>query len=162
MTPFDLRIGHGFDVHRLEPGDGVTLGGVFIACPYRLVAHSDGDLVIHALCDAILGACALGDIGKLFPDTDPAYAGADSRRLLRQVTTAARDAGWQVVNVDCTLIAEVPRIRPHVDAMREHMASDLGVTPDRVGMKATTNEQMGSLGRREGLSAHAVALMARV
>lgn len=157
---FDARIGHGFDIHRLEAGSGVTLGGVFIACPYRVIAHSDGDVLIHALCDALLGAIAAGDIGKLFPDTDPQFQGIDSRRLLRIVIERVRAAGYTPVNVDCTLIAEAPRVLNHVPAMCAVLAADLGIDVGRVNVKATTNEGMGHLGRREGIAAHAVVLLA--
>lgn len=156
----DLRIGHGFDSHRMEPGSGVTLGGVFIACEYRLIAHSDGDVLIHALCDALLGAIAAGDIGKLFPDSDPAFKGIDSRKLLRIVSQRVRDAGFAPVNVDCTLVAEAPRVGKYVAAMCAVLADDLAITVDRVNVKATTNEGMGHLGRREGIAAHAVVLLA--
>jgi len=156
-----MRIGHGFDVHRLEPGDGVVLGGVRIACAYRVVAHSDGDVLIHALCDALLGAAGLGDIGRLFPDTDPAYKGADSRQLLREVVSRLAGAGWTPVNADLTLIAEVPKVAPHATTMRAHLAQDLGIGPDAVNMKATTSEGLGFTGRKEGIAAHAVALIGR-
>ncbi len=160
MSLFDLRIGHGFDAHRLTEGDGVTLGGVWIPCAYALVAHSDGDALIHALCDALLGAMGGGDIGQWFPDTDAQYKGADSRVLLRAVVAALHRSGRRVVNVDLTLVAQVPKVAPHTATMRSRLAEDLQVTPDRVGIKATTNEGMGHLGRREGLAAHAVALIA--
>ncbi|MCC2657003.1 MAG: 2-C-methyl-D-erythritol 2,4-cyclodiphosphate synthase [Panacagrimonas sp.] len=157
-----FRIGHGFDAHRLEAGDGVTLGGVHIPCAYRLIAHSDGDVLIHALCDALLGACALGDIGKFFPDTDANYRGIDSRELLREVVRRVRDpAGYAVVNVDLTLIAQVPRVAPHVVTMRERLAQDLGVDIGAVNVKATTNEGMGHIGRKEGIAGHAVVLLQR-
>ncbi|MEQ1440224.1 2-C-methyl-D-erythritol 2,4-cyclodiphosphate synthase [Fontimonas sp. SYSU GA230001] len=154
-----LRIGHGFDTHRLEAGDGVTLGGVRIACPYRIVAHSDGDVLIHALCDALLGAIGGGDIGRLFPDTDPQYRGIDSRRLLAEVMGRVDAAGYAVVNADLSLIAQVPRVASHVAAMREALAADLRVEPCCVNIKATTNEGMDAVGRKEGLSAHAVVLL---
>lgn len=156
-----FRIGHGFDVHRLEPGDGVVLGGVRIPCGYRLVAHSDGDVLIHALCDALLGAAALPDIGHLFPDTDGQYRGADSRGLLREVVRRVAAAGFRVGNVDLTLVAQVPRVAPHVAAMRGSLAADLGVGEDAVGIKATTSEGLGFTGRREGIAAQAVALLRR-
>lgn len=156
-----FRVGTGFDVHRLAPGDGVTLGGVRIACPYRVVAHSDGDVLIHALCDALLGAAGLGDIGHWFPDTDARFAGADSRALLREVVGQLARRGWQVGNADTTLIAEVPRVAPHVAAMRAHLARDLGVAAEAVNVKATTTEGLGFAGRREGLAAQAVALIVR-
>jgi 2-C-methyl-D-erythritol 2,4-cyclodiphosphate synthase len=163
MTGGGLRIGHGYDAHRLEPGDGVTLGGVHIACGYRLIAHSDGDVLIHALCDALLGACALGDIGKFFPDTDAKYRGIDSRELLREVVRRVRDeAGYAVVNADLTLIAQVPKVAPHVVTMRERLAADMGVSPADVNVKATTNEGMGHLGRKEGIAGHAVCLLVAI
>jgi 2-C-methyl-D-erythritol 2,4-cyclodiphosphate synthase len=154
-----LRIGHGYDAHRLEAGQGVTLGGVHIPCAYRLIAHSDGDVLIHALCDALLGACALGDIGKFFPDTDAQFKGIDSRQLLRDVMRRVSEAGYAVVNADMTLIAQVPKVAPHVDLMRTRLASDLGVLPAAVNVKATTNEGMGHIGRKEGIAGHAVVLL---
>jgi len=157
-----MRIGHGFDIHRIEPGEGVTLGGVLIACEYRIVAHSDGDVLIHALCDALLGAIGAGDIGKLFPDNDPQFKGIDSRRLLRIVMQRVREAGFAPVNVDATLIAEAPRVGRHVPAMCALLAEDLGIAAGLVNVKATTNEGMGHLGRREGIAAHAVVLLAAV
>ena len=156
-----LHVGQGFDVHRLEKGDGVTLGGVRIPCDYRIVAHSDGDVLIHALCDALLGAAGLGDIGRHFPDTDAAYQGADSRALLREVMRKLGQNGWHVVNADLTLIAEVPRVAPHVDAMRERLAADLGIEAGAVNVKATTSEGLGFTGRKEGLAAQAIALLRR-
>lgn len=160
MNPFDLRIGQGYDIHRLEPGEGVTLGGVFIPCEHRIVAHSDGDVLLHALCDALLGALGRGDIGRWFPDTDPRFAGADSRGLLRTVMAAVVEAGYAVVNADLSLIAETPRVARHVPEMVQRIASDLGVSEDRVNVKATTQERLGALGRREGLAALAVVLLA--
>ncbi len=154
-----LRIGHGFDSHRLEAGAAVMLGGVRIECPFRLIAHSDGDALIHALCDALLGAIAAGDIGKLFPDTDPQYSGADSRVLLREVMRRVRAAGYTVVNADLTLIAQAPRVANYIAAMRETLAQDLQVSLDQVNVKATTNEGMDAIGRKEGLAAHAVVLL---
>lgn len=154
-----LRIGHGYDAHRIEAGDGVTLGGVHIPCAYRLIAHSDGDVLIHALCDALLGACALGDIGKFFPDTDAKYRGIDSRELLREVVRRVGDTGYAIGNADLTLIAQVPKVAPHVALMRERLAQDLGVAVDVVNVKATTNEGMGHIGRKEGIAGHAVVLL---
>ena len=153
------RIGHGFDVHRLEAGEGVVLGGVRIACPYRIVAHSDGDVLIHALCDALLGAAGLGDIGRWFPDSDEKYRGADSRVLLREVMRRIGEKGLKVGNVDMTLVAQVPRVAPHVEAMRANLAQDLAVGIDAVNVKATTSEGLGFTGRKEGIAAHAVALL---
>lgn len=159
---FDLRIGHGFDIHRIEAGTGVTLGGVLIPCEFRIIAHSDGDVLIHALCDALLGAIAAGDIGKLFPDNDPQFKGIDSRKLLRIVMERVRAAGFAPVNADCTLIAEAPRVVKHVPAMCAVLAADLGIEVGRVNVKATTNEGMGHLGRKEGIAAHAVVLLTTV
>jgi 2-C-methyl-D-erythritol 2,4-cyclodiphosphate synthase len=155
-----MRVGTGFDVHRLEAGDGVVLGGVRIACPYRVVAHSDGDVLIHALCDALLGAAALGDIGRHFPDSDAKWRGADSRALLREVVSKLAAAGWAPGNVDVTVIAEVPRLTPHVEEMRRRLAADLGVGVAQVSVKATTSEGLGFTGRKEGIAAQAVALLA--
>jgi 2-C-methyl-D-erythritol 2,4-cyclodiphosphate synthase len=157
----NFRIGHGFDVHRLEPGDGLMLGGIFIKCAYKVIAHSDGDVMIHALCDALLGAIAGGDIGKLFPDSDVKYRGMASQRLLADVMARVRAAGMQVVNADLTLIAQVPRVAPHSDAMRALLAGELGVGTEVVNIKATTNEGMGHIGRGEGISAHAVVLLTK-
>ncbi|HKY92254.1 MAG TPA: 2-C-methyl-D-erythritol 2,4-cyclodiphosphate synthase [Nevskiaceae bacterium] len=156
-----LRIGHGYDAHRLEAGTGVTLGGVAIPCAYRLIAHSDGDALIHALCDALLGAAALGDIGHFYPDTDAQYRGIDSRVLLRDAVARLSQAGWHPVNADLTLVAQVPKVAPHVATMRERLAADLGVDVGCVNVKATTTEGMGHIGRKEGVAAHAVVLVAR-
>ncbi|HSW13747.1 MAG TPA: 2-C-methyl-D-erythritol 2,4-cyclodiphosphate synthase [Solimonas sp.] len=155
----NFRIGHGFDAHRIEAGEGVHLGGVHIPCAYRIIAHSDGDVLIHALCDALLGAIGGGDIGKLFPDTDAQFKGIDSRRLLAEVMRRVRAAGYGVVNADLTLIAQVPRVSPHTAAMQVNLAADLGVDTSRVNLKATTNEGMGHIGRKEGIAAHAVVLL---
>jgi 2-C-methyl-D-erythritol 2,4-cyclodiphosphate synthase len=154
-----LRVGHGYDTHRLEAGDGVHLGGVFIPCAYRIIAHSDGDAIIHALCDALLGAIAGGDIGKLFPDNDPQYKGIDSRRLLAEVMRRVGVAGYRVVNADISLIAQAPRVSAYTAAMCEQLAQGLGVTTDCVNVKATTNEGMDAIGQKLGLAAHAVVLL---
>lgn len=154
-----LRIGQGIDVHRLGPGDAVRLGGVRIPCDRGLVAHSDGDVVLHALCDALLGALALGDIGKHFPDSDPRYAGIDSRELLRQVAALVNDRGYAPVNADMTVVAEKPRLAPYIDNMREAIAADLGVALDAVSVKATTSERLGFTGREEGIAAFAIVLL---
>ncbi|WP_341919330.1 2-C-methyl-D-erythritol 2,4-cyclodiphosphate synthase [Hydrocarboniphaga effusa] len=154
-----MRIGHGFDSHRLEAGEGMRLGGVWIACDWRLVAHSDGDALIHALCDALLGAIGGGDIGRLFPDNDPQNQGLDSRIFLREVMRRVREQQYEVVNADMTLIAQVPRMAPHARAIQDTLAAELGVEPERVNLKAKTNEGMGHLGRREGIAAHAVVLL---
>jgi 2-C-methyl-D-erythritol 2,4-cyclodiphosphate synthase len=154
-----MRIGHGFDVHAFGPGDHVMIGGVRIPHSRGVIAHSDGDVALHALCDALLGAAGLGDIGGMFPDTDPRWAGADSRELLRQV--AARLAGRElrVSNADVTVVAQAPRLAPHVGEMRARIAADLGIELDRVNIKATTTEKLGYIGREEGLAAHAVVLL---
>ena len=158
-----MRIGHGFDVHAFGSGDHVILGGEKIAHSAGLVAHSDGDVVLHALCDALLGAAGLGDIGGHFPDTDTAYAGADSRVLLRQVVTLLHSHQWQPVNVDITIIAQKPKLAPHSEAMRANIASDLGIKHQVVNIKATTTEGLGYIGREEGIACHAVTrLMAQV
>lgn len=153
------RIGQGIDVHRFGEGSAVTLGGVRIACDRGLVAHSDGDVVLHALCDALLGALALGDIGKHFPDTDQRYAGIDSRQLLRHVYQLILERGYQLGNADITVVAQKPRLAPHIDAMRMTIAEDLRVAPDRIGVKATTSEQLGFTGREEGIAAFATVLL---
>jgi 2-C-methyl-D-erythritol 2,4-cyclodiphosphate synthase len=154
-----LRIGHGFDAHRFGPGDHVTLGGVRIAHNRGLIAHSDGDVLIHALCDALLGAAGLGDIGRHFPDSDPRYQGADSRTLLRHVMGMLRTEGFAVVNADLTLVAQMPRIAGHVESMRRSLAADLQLDTAALNIKATTTEGMGWIGREEGVAAHAVALI---
>jgi len=154
-----MRIGHGYDAHRFGPGRPLVLGGVTIPHPQGLIAHSDGDVVIHALCDALLGAAALGDIGRHFPDSSAELAGIDSRILLRRVVSLLREEGLAVGNVDITVVAQVPRIAPHVAAMRGHLAADLTVEVSRVNLKATTTEGMGFTGRAEGIAAHAVALL---
>lgn len=154
-----LRIGHGFDVHRFGDGDHLMIGGVRIAHERGFIAHSDGDVLLHALCDALLGACALGDIGHHFPDTDARWAGADSRALLRHVVALVSEAGYEVGNVDATLIAQAPRLAGHIAAMREAIAADLGVALGAVNVKATTTEKLGFTGRGEGIAAEAVALL---
>ncbi len=155
-----MRIGHGFDVHRFGPGQEVILGGVAIPHSHGLVAHSDGDVLVHALCDALLGAIGRGDIGRHFPDSDPALAGVDSRQLLRKVVGQMQAEGWVLANMDATLIAEAPRMAPHVDAMRANLARDLQVLEEQVNVKATTTEKLGFTGRGEGIAAHAVVLLA--
>lgn len=157
-----MRIGHGFDVHKFGEGEFVTLGGVQIPYEKGLIAHSDGDVALHALADALLGAAALGDIGKHFPDTDDAYSGADSRVLLRHVVGLIRDKGYRVGNVDVTIIAQAPKMAPHIQNMRENIAADLNVRLDDVNVKATTTERLGFEGRKEGISTHAVALLLAV
>lgn len=154
-----MRIGHGYDVHRFGPGNGVTLGGVRIPFSLGLVAHSDGDVLLHALCDALLGAAALGDIGRHFPDTDPALADADSRELLRSVVALVRHKGWVPINVDATVIAQAPRLAPYVTDMCHCIAADLKLDVGAVNVKATTTEKLGFVGREEGIAAHAVVLL---
>ena len=154
-----MRIGHGYDVHAFGEGDAVVLGGVQIPWGCGLIAHSDGDVVLHALCDALLGAAGLGDIGRHFPDTDPAFSDADSRTLVRAVVAQLDKAGWTVVNVDLTVIAQTPRLSEHIDGMRERIAADLRVEVGSVNVKATTTEKLGFVGREEGIASHAVALL---
>ena len=154
-----MRIGHGYDVHRFGPGEAVMLGGVRIAHTHGLVAHSDGDVALHALCDALLGAIAAGDIGRHFPDTDPRWKGADSRDLLRHVAALAAGEGWAIGNLDVTVIAEAPKLAPHVPAMRAHLAADLNCEITQVSVKATTTEHLGFTGRGEGIAALATVLL---
>ena len=154
-----MRIGHGYDVHRFAEGDFITLGGVRIAHHHGLLAHSDGDVVLHALSDALLGAAALGDIGKLFPDTDPAFKGADSRALLREAWRRIQAKGYTLGNVDVTIIAQAPKMLPHIPQMRVFIAEDLGCHMDDVNVKATTTEKLGFTGRGEGIACEAVALL---
>ena len=159
-----MRIGHGYDVHRfgevLPPGGTVQLGGVAVPAERALVAHSDGDVLLHALCDALLGAAALGDIGHHFPDTDPAFAGADSANLVTATLAAVNAAGFAPLNVDLTLVAQRPRVAPYVPAMRARIAELLALSPQAVNVKATTTEGLGAVGREEGIAAYAVALLA--
>lgn len=156
-----MRIGSGFDVHAFGPGDHVMLGGVRIPAPHGVVAHSDGDVLLHALTDALLGAAGLGDIGQHFPDSDPRWKGAASLQFVRHAVGLLDARGWQVVNADLTLLGETPRIAPHRDAIRAAIAVALAVPADIVNLKATTTERLGFLGRSEGLAAHAVVLLAR-
>jgi 2-C-methyl-D-erythritol 2,4-cyclodiphosphate synthase len=152
-----MRIGQGFDVHALVAGRRLVIGGVIIPHGKGLEGHSDADVLLHAICDALLGAAALGDIGRHFPDTDPAYAGADSRQLLREVRTKLGQ--YRIVNVDATILAQAPRMAPHIPRMIANIASDLGIDRSAVNIKATTTEQLGFLGRAEGIAAQAVALI---
>ena len=156
-----MRIGQGFDVHRLGACDAVVLGGVRIPHTQGIVAHSDGDVLLHALCDALLGAIAAGDIGRHFPDSDARWKGADSRVLLRECVRLVRAAGYRVGNVDLTVIAERPKVSPHAAEMRANIARDLGCTTDAVSVKATTSEGLGFTGRAEGIAAQAVVLLER-
>ena len=154
-----MRIGHGFDAHRFGEGETVTIGGIAIPHSQGLIAHSDGDVLIHAICDAILGAIALGDIGKHFPDNDPAFKNIDSAELLKSVMQSANNKGYVVGNLDCTVIAQAPRLGAHIYAMQTKLAGLLNIEVDAVNVKATTTEKMGYTGRGEGISAHAVVLM---
>ena len=154
-----MRVGQGFDVHAFGAGDHVMLGGVRIAHPQGVVAHSDGDVVIHALCDAVLGALGEGDIGRHFPDSDPKYRGADSRVFLREVAARMQAAGLRLVNADVTVLAEAPRIAAHRAAMAANLAADLGVPAQLINVKATTTERLGFIGRGEGLAALASVLL---
>ncbi len=154
-----MRIGHGYDVHRFCDGDFITLGGVRIPHKYGLLAHSDGDVLLHALSDALLGAAALGDIGEHFPDTDPQFKGADSRVLLRHVVGIVQAKGWKVGNIDATIVAQAPKMAPHIETMRKLIAEDLQVELDQVNVKATTTEKLGFTGREEGIAVHSVALL---
>ncbi|MGO3344666.1 MAG: 2-C-methyl-D-erythritol 2,4-cyclodiphosphate synthase [Marinomonas sp.] len=157
MMPF--RIGHGFDVHKFGEGDHIILGGERIAYSQGLIAHSDGDVVLHALTDALLGAAALGDIGKHFPDTDPAFSGADSRLLLKRAYQEIQKLDFLVANIDVTIIAQAPKIRPYIDLMRQNIADDLALDIGAVNVKATTTEKLGFTGRKEGIAVEAVALI---
>jgi 2-C-methyl-D-erythritol 2,4-cyclodiphosphate synthase len=155
----DMRIGHGFDVHAFADGRRLVIGGVDIAHDRGLLGHSDADVLLHAICDALLGAAALGDIGRHFPDSDPRYKGIDSRELLRHVAGLLRAQGWRTGNVDATIIAQAPRMAPHIAAMTAHIAADLAIEPSAVNVKATTTERLGFTGRGEGIAAEAVCLI---
>jgi 2-C-methyl-D-erythritol 2,4-cyclodiphosphate synthase len=159
MNDFALRIGQGFDVHALVEGRPLILGGVTIAHTHGLLGHSDADALLHAMTDALLGAAGLGDIGRLFPDTDPQFKGADSRMLLREAYRRVQAAGWQLVNMDATIHAQAPKIGPYCAAMVANIASDLDVSPTAVNIKAKTNEGLGHLGRQEGIAANVVVLL---
>ncbi|KEQ17788.1 2-C-methyl-D-erythritol 2,4-cyclodiphosphate synthase [Endozoicomonas numazuensis] len=158
-----MRIGHGFDVHRFSDealaDSKVILGGVSIDYDYGLLAHSDGDVLLHAVCDALLGAAALGDIGQHFSDTDSRYKGIDSRQLLRHVVALIHENGYQVINLDSTIVAQAPKMAPHIPVMRGNIAKDLQVETGAVNVKATTTEKLGYTGRKEGIAVHAVALL---
>jgi len=154
-----MRIGQGFDVHQLVAGRRLVIGGVEIAHDKGLLGHSDADVLLHAICDALLGAAALGDIGRHFPDSDARYAGIDSRELLRRVAGLVREEGYEPVNVDATIVAEAPRMAPHIPAMVAHIASDVGLAEGCVNVKATTTEKLGFAGRGEGIAAQAVCLV---
>ena len=154
-----IRVGQGYDVHRFNEGNFIILGGVKIDYEQGLEAHSDGDVVLHALCDALLGAAALGDIGKHFPDTDPEFKGADSRVLLRHVYRIVQDQGYQLVNADMTIIAQAPKMAPHITVMCSNIADDLNVDLDCINVKATTTEKLGFEGRKEGIAVQAIVLI---
>ena len=157
----DIRIGHGFDVHAFAANRRLIIGGVDIPYELGLAGHSDADVLLHAICDALLGAAGLGDIGRHFPDTDAAFAGIDSRILLRRVAEQLKERNWRVGNVDATLIAQAPRMAPHIARMTAHIADDLGIAIDRVNVKATTTEKLGFTGRGEGIAAETVCLIER-
>ena len=154
-----MRIGHGYDVHKFGPGDKLILGGVSIPYEHGFVAHSDGDVLIHALIDALLGAVALGDIGQHFPDTDAKWKGADSRQLLRAVVAMIASKGYELGNADITIVAQQPKMLPHLDKMRLNLATDINCNIDQINIKATTTEELGFAGRKEGIACHAVALL---
>lgn len=154
-----MRIGHGYDVHRLTEGRALILGGVNIPYELGLLGHSDADVLTHAIMDALLGAAALGDIGKHFPDTAPAYSGADSLKLLDHVGLLLRQTGWQVCNIDATILAQRPKLSPYITQMRENLAAHLGIQVDQVNVKATTEEKLGFTGSGQGMAAHAVCLL---
>jgi len=158
----DIRIGHGYDVHRLAEGRKLILGGVEIPWEKGLLGHSDADVLTHAVMDALLGAAGLGDIGRHFPDTDPAYAGADSLKLLEHVMELLRERGFAVGNVDATVLAQRPKLAPHIPLMRDNLARVMGVDPGRVNVKATTEEGLGFTGSGEGIAAHGVALIEKI
>lgn len=156
-----IRVGHGFDVHAFAAQRKLIIGGVDIAHPLGLAGHSDADVLIHAVCDALLGAAGLGDIGRHFPDNDARYKGIDSRELLRHVVGLLRDRGWGIGNVDATIIAQAPKMAPHIPAMQANFAADLGIADAAVNIKATTTERLGFTGREEGIAAEAVCLISK-
>ncbi|MEB3289537.1 MAG: 2-C-methyl-D-erythritol 2,4-cyclodiphosphate synthase [Leptolyngbya sp.] len=159
MTSLGLRIGNGYDIHRLVAGRPLILGGITIPHDRGLDGHSDADVLTHAIMDALLGALSLGDIGLYFPPGDPQWAGADSLQLLAQVHGMVQERGWAIANVDTVIVAEQPKMKPHIDAMRTKIATVLGLDPSQVGVKATTNEGLGPVGRQEGIAVHAVTLL---
>ena len=158
----DLRVGHGFDVHRLVPDRKLILGGIEIPYELGLLGHSDADVLAHALMDAMLGACALGDIGHLFPDTDDEFLGADSMKLLKEVVRVCEEAGWKLGNCDVTVICQKPKLAGYINDMRQNLADIIGIDPDHVSVKATTTEKLGFTGRGEGIAAEAVCLMEKI
>jgi 2-C-methyl-D-erythritol 2,4-cyclodiphosphate synthase len=155
----NIRIGNGYDIHRLVPDRPLILGGIHIPHELGLLGHSDADALTHAIMDAMLGALSLGDIGHYFPPTDPKWEGADSQVLLQQVNQLIQDQGWQINNIDSVIVAERPKIKPHIAAMRDRLATTLQLSPDQIGIKATTNEKLGPTGREEGIAAYTVALL---
>jgi 2-C-methyl-D-erythritol 2,4-cyclodiphosphate synthase len=155
----DLRIGNGYDIHQLVPDRPLILGGIAIPHSLGLLGHSDADALTHAIMDALLGALSLGDIGHYFPPTDPQWAGADSQKLLIQVHELIQSQGWRIGNLDTVIVAERPKIKPHIEAMRDRLAHSLQIAPNQIGIKATTNEKMDAIGREEGIAAYAVALL---
>ena len=157
-----MRIGHGYDVHRTDPSRDMFIGGVKIDCGFGLLGHSDADVLLHAIMDALLGAAALGDIGRHFPDTDPAYKGADSLALTRHVAALLKEKNYRIVNVDSTVIAQKPKLAPHIALMRERIADALEISIDDVNVKATTEEKLGFTGSGEGIAAHAVCLIEKI
>ncbi len=161
-TPFPFRIGQGYDCHALVPGRKLIVGGVTIPHKAGLLGHSDADVLLHAITDAILGGAGLGDIGRHFPDTDERFSGADSRALLREAARRVAEAGFAVGNIDATIIAQAPKMASHISAMIAHVAQDLGIAPGQVNLKAKTNERLGFVGREEGIAAEAVALLHRI
>ncbi|EDQ01250.1 2-C-methyl-D-erythritol 2,4-cyclodiphosphate synthase [Shewanella benthica] len=158
----NIRIGHGFDVHKFGGDAPLLLGGVHVPYELGLIAHSDGDVVLHAISDAILGSVALGDIGKHFPDTEEKFKGADSRQLLRHCYTLARDKGFEIGNLDVTIIAQAPKMAPHIEAIREVLSQDLETSIDNINVKATTTEKLGFTGRKEGIAVEAVVLVTKI
>ncbi|WP_375328079.1 2-C-methyl-D-erythritol 2,4-cyclodiphosphate synthase [Microcystis sp. BLCC-F210] len=157
----NIRIGNGYDIHRLVTGRPLILGGVEIAHTVGLLGHSDADVLTHAIMDAMLGALSLGDIGHYFPPTDPQWQGANSLKLLEQVNQLIIDKGWQINNIDSVIVAEKPKMKPHLNAMRTKLAATLNINPEQVGIKATTNEQLGPVGRKEGIAVYAVVLLVK-
>ena len=160
-APINFRIGEGWDVHALVPGRPLVIGGVTIPHPVGLLGHSDADVLLHAITDALLGAAALGDIGAHFPDTDPVFRGADSLRLLAEAVRRVRQEGWQVGNIDCTVVAQAPRMAPYREAMRDAIARALGIEPGQVNVKAKTAEKLGPVGQGQSIEAHAISLIYR-
>lgn len=157
----NIRIGNGYDIHKLGKGRPLILGGVEISHELGLLGHSDADVLTHAIMDAMLGALSLGDIGHYFPPTDPKWAGADSLELLSQVNQLVRSQGWQISNIDSVIVAERPKLKPHIKTMRDRISTTLALQPDQIGIKATTNEKLGPVGREEGIAAYAVALLVK-